>query len=120
MRLMLIGSNASRPEGLRVMLRFHALHVAEDAEGALAVMREGKRFDAVLCDLRKGAIDASELHAAIARARPELAGRVVFVTDERCTPKARLFLEIHRSVHKPFDRADVERALMPFDPLPLL
>jgi DNA-binding NarL/FixJ family response regulator len=120
MRLMLIDSDASRPEGLRAMLRFHALHVAADAQGALAKMREGGKFDAVLCDLRRSGMDAPAFHAALSRARPELAARVVFVTDEHCAPEERSFLRKHRSVCKPFDRADVERALMPFDPLPLL
>lgn len=118
MRLLLVGLDDSKQ--LASMLRYHAVHVAADAEGALAKVREMRRVDAVICDLRSLDIDGPAFHAALVEARPELATRVVYLLSPREAERDAAFLDAHRTVLLPFDRADVERALMPFDPLPLL
>jgi DNA-binding NarL/FixJ family response regulator len=120
MRLILIDIDHVRSESLEEMLRFHDVHMASDAESALAALSDGHAVDAVVCDLRVPGLDGPSFHAAVARMRPDLAARVVFLADEESATRVAAFLATKRSVRPPFSKVDVERALLPFDPLPLI
>jgi PAS domain S-box-containing protein len=72
---------------------------------ALAILAGEPRFDVVLCDLMMPDVSGMDVHERIARERPELAKRFVFVTGGAFTERARRFVdEVGLPViEKPFD-----------------
>jgi DNA-binding NtrC family response regulator len=81
MRLMLIDGDTSACNALSRMLRFHAVDITKSVEDALALMRDGRRIDAVILNVRMTGMDVPGFHAALAETRPDLAARVIYVTD---------------------------------------
>jgi CheY-like chemotaxis protein len=74
---------------------------------------KGERFDVVLCDLMMPVMNGMSLHAELAKAIPEQAERIVFITGGAFTPAAKLFLDrVHNArVEKPFEAPNI-RALV--------
>jgi PAS domain S-box-containing protein len=94
----------------RVLEREHDVTVHTRAEDALAAIEGGARFDAIVCDLMMPGMTGMELHAALERAAPEQADRLVVLTGGAFTAAAREFLE----------RVPVPRAEKPVAPDALL
>ncbi|GEJ58805.1 ATP-binding protein [Anaeromyxobacter diazotrophicus] len=80
---------------------------------ALSLLRAGERFDAVLCDLMMPELSGPAFHQELARARPELAQRVVFLTGGAFTEGTLAFLEATDlpRLQKPCDAAELVRVL---------
>jgi CheY-like chemotaxis protein len=80
---------------------------------ALARVRAGERFDAVLCDLMMPELSGMDLHAAVAAIDPALAERFIFVTGGAFTDSAREFLAraANPRLEKPVDRGALREAL---------
>jgi nitrogen-specific signal transduction histidine kinase/CheY-like chemotaxis protein len=76
-----------------------------DGRRALERIRGGDHYDAILCDLMMPEMTGMDLYAELARAVPEQADRVVFVTGGAFTARAREFLERvpNARVEKPID-----------------
>jgi PAS domain S-box-containing protein len=72
---------------------------------ALAILAGEPRFDVILCDLMMPDVSGMDVHERLARERPELAQRFVFVTGGAFTERARRFVdEVGLPViEKPFD-----------------
>jgi len=83
----------------------------EDGRAALARLLAGEHFDVVLCDLMMPDFSGMEFHAALRKARPDLAGQVVFVTGGAFTPRARDFLGSVKNecLRKPFEPEALRR-----------
>ncbi|WP_242356530.1 MULTISPECIES: MASE1 domain-containing protein [Anaeromyxobacter] len=94
----LIGSTVRR------VLAGHDVDCMTDARAALARLAGGERFDVVLCDLMMPDLTGMDLHEALARAAPDAATRMVFITGGAFTDRARRFLEASGlpRVEKPF------------------
>ena len=90
----------------RTLAPQHDVEVQGSAEGALAAIGRGDRFDAILCDLMMPGMTGMELHEALARVAPDQAARVVVLTGGAYTERAREFL----------DRVALPRCEKPFDP----
>ena len=93
----------------RVIARILAAHdvtVVTSVQAAMAQLEVGD-FDLVLCDLTMPALDGIDLWEAVARARPELRERVVFMSGGAFTPRATSFLEANEvpCLSKPVDAA---------------
>jgi two-component system cell cycle sensor histidine kinase/response regulator CckA len=75
------------------------------AREALALVREGKRFDAILCDLMMPDMDALAMYDALRSMEPAQADAMIFVTGGAFTARAREFLERvpNPRLGKPFD-----------------
>jgi signal transduction histidine kinase/CheY-like chemotaxis protein len=80
---------------------------------ALAVLRAGERFDAVLCDVMMPELGGPAFHAEVARLRPALARQMVFLTGGAFTEDARAFLAgiENPRLLKPFEATELVAAL---------
>ncbi len=96
----LIGASARR-----LLSREHDVVVVQSGESALTALDSPRPFDVVLCDLMMPGMTGMELHQALARSRPQLAERMVFITGGAFTEAAESFLEHVASyrMDKPFD-----------------
>ncbi|TAK19270.1 MAG: response regulator [Myxococcaceae bacterium] len=85
------------------------------AAEALAWIAEGADFDVVFCDLMMPDFTGMDLHAELQRVAPSMTDRMIFMTGEAFTRRARTFLDSvpNARLEKPFDlrtlRALVER-----------
>ena len=88
----------------RLLARAHEVQVAHSGRTALAMLEAGT-FDAVLCDIMMPHMTGPELHARLNATRPELAGRMVFLTGGVFDGRAERFLQEHARwcMGKPFD-----------------
>ena len=88
----------------RLLARTHEVQVAHSGHTALAMLEHGA-FDAVLCDIMMPHMTGLELHALLSETRPEVAGRMVFLTGGVFDGRAERFLQEHSRwcMGKPFD-----------------
>jgi CheY-like chemotaxis protein len=79
--------------------------VVTEAHQALARIAKGESYDVVLCDLMMPVMTGMDLYAEIVRMKPELVGRLVFMTGGAFTARARAFLEsvVNPCLEKPLD-----------------
>ncbi|WNG25125.1 response regulator [Cystobacter fuscus] len=102
---------------VRVLGRHHEVKVVHSGREALELLCGDSRYDWVFCDLMMGDMTGMDLHAALARRRPEYLPRVIFMTGGAFTDRARAFLAEAsvESIDKPFEagalRERVERPL---------
>ncbi len=97
----------------RLLRHDHDITTAGGAEEALALMRDGARFDVILCDLMMPQMTGMDLHAELERTIPEQAAVMVFLTGGAFTARAREFLDgtARRRIEKPFDLAGLRAAI---------
>ena len=88
----------------RLLARTHEVQVAHSGHTALAMLEHGP-FDAVLCDIMMPHMTGLELHALLSETRPEVAGRMVFLTGGVFDGRGEQFLRQHARwcMGKPFD-----------------
>jgi CheY-like chemotaxis protein len=70
----------------------HEVTAVCDGRAALAALCAGT-FDAVVCDLNMPHLSGMELYDLVARTRPDLATRFVFITGALGLPREAAFLE---------------------------
>lgn len=89
------------------MLRAHDVEVQSSGAMALERLRGGATYDVVLCDLMMPELSGMELYEELARSRPDLAERVVFMTGGVFVPEVRAFLDhiANAKIEKPFEGA---------------
>ena len=87
------------------------VELVDNATEALERIEAGESYDLILCDLQMPSMSGPDLYEALARTRPEMVSRLVFVTGGACTSKARTFLERVSPVvlSKPFTRAELRQ-----------
>ncbi len=97
----------------RLLGRDYELDVSNDSVLALSCLEGTNDYAIVLCDMMMPGLTGAELYAAIARSRPELLERFVFMTGGASTDEARAFLDTcHRPVlDKPFDLFVLEQQI---------
>ena len=95
----------------RALSREHDVRLTTRASEALAWIRAGERFDAILCDLMMPEITGMELHAMLAPTGQ--ADAMIFMTGGAFTQAAREFLDevTNPRIEKPFDRAQLNAVL---------
>jgi CheY-like chemotaxis protein len=102
---------------VRVLGRHHEVKVVHSGREALELLYGDPGYDRVFCDLMMGDMTGMDLHATLARRRPEYLPRVIFMTGGAFTDRARAFLAESsvESIDKPFEagslRERVERPL---------
>ena len=80
---------------------------------ALETLLAGADFDVIVCDVMMPNITGTELHERIAREKPELASKFIFVTGGTYTSSTRDYLERvpNQRLAKPFAVSDLLRAI---------
>ena len=94
----------------RVIGAEHDVVSASSGEQALAMFREGARFDVILCDLMMPAVTGMDVYAELRRIAPEQADAMVFLTGGAFTAGAQHFLDTIANVRleKPFESASLK------------
>jgi signal transduction histidine kinase/CheY-like chemotaxis protein len=89
----------------RLLSSEHEVISTASAGEALAWIGSGRAFDVVLCDVMMPHMTGAELYQEIARTRPALAERVVFITGGAFTSGTREFLArcANACLEKPID-----------------
>jgi PAS domain S-box-containing protein len=97
----------------RVLSKDCDVDVAIDAREGLALLVDGGEYDVVLCDLMMPDMTGMDLYAEIARRRPGVERRFVFMTGGAFTPRASEFLAQikNRRLEKPFETAALKAAV---------
>jgi PAS domain S-box-containing protein len=83
------------------------------SERALDLILAEPGFDVVVCDVMMPGMSGIDLHARVARAKPEAAARMVFVTGGAYAPRERAYLERipNLRLEKPFHVARLVAAI---------
>jgi CheY-like chemotaxis protein len=78
---------------------------ADGVREALAVLNQGRRFDAILCDLMMPGESGMDFFAVLRRLYPDLIDRVAFITGGAVTPDTSKFLDTSARpvLNKPFN-----------------
>jgi CheY-like chemotaxis protein len=89
----------------RTLFDEHEVVALASAGEALERIRDGERFDLILCDLMMPQMTGMDLHAGLARVSSEEAAKMIFLTGGAFTPGARNFLDTtpNQWIEKPFD-----------------
>ncbi|WP_224369124.1 two-component regulator propeller domain-containing protein [Hyalangium versicolor] len=90
----------------RTLSREHDVEVVVSSRRALEMLSSSQAsYDVILCDLMMPEMTGMELHAQLAKAAPQQAERMVFVTGGAYTPAAQEFLERvpNPRLEKPFE-----------------
>jgi signal transduction histidine kinase len=93
----------------RSLSRFHDVLATTKPREAIARIREGERFDVILCDLMMPEMTGMELYAEVASEAPKQAARIVFLTGGAFTPRALEFLQSvpNARIEKPFQTQEI-------------
>ncbi len=115
-RVLIIDDEAKLAWTLRMALSDqHDVVTMASGREAVAAIERGESFDLILCDLMMPELSGMDVYDAVARLRPELLRRFVFMTGGAFTERARAFLQDPdvRRLEKPFLIQDVEALLPP-------
>lgn len=85
----------------------HETVASASARDALTRIRNGERYDVILCDLMMPEMTGMDFYESLAQLAPEQQRRLVFLTGGAFTDRSRAFLEqvSARLLVKPFDAA---------------
>ncbi|MDY7230836.1 response regulator [Hyalangium rubrum] len=83
---------------------------------ALSHLRQGARYDAILCDLMMVEMSGMQFLEALGQVAPELTRRVIFMSGGACTPSAQRFVDqmTQPLLTKPFRHKELTKVLAPF------
>ncbi|HEY4187224.1 MAG TPA: ATP-binding protein [Polyangia bacterium] len=94
-------------------LHGHEIVTFGKAREAMAWLKSGKHADVILCDLMMAEYTGMDFHADLARERPDVASRVVFMTGGAFTLHAQQYVAAvpNPCVAKPFDVPALKRMI---------
>jgi CheY-like chemotaxis protein len=75
------------------LLAPHQVTVVDRARDALERFRGGAQFDVVLCDVMMPEMNGMQFHQELARIRPEIVDRIVFMSGGVFSPTVRAFFD---------------------------
>jgi CheY-like chemotaxis protein/two-component sensor histidine kinase len=83
----------------------HEVVAEASAKNALARVRRGARFDAIICDVMMPDVTGIDFYEQVSRLAPEQGARVIFLTGGAFSSRARRFLEttVNPVIEKPFE-----------------
>ena len=97
----------------RALVAEHDVVLLTNAAEALAQVKEGERFDLLLCDLMMPGMNGMEFHVELEACAPEVAKRIVFLTGGATNPRVRDFLDTvpNARLDKPISLEDLRSAI---------
>jgi signal transduction histidine kinase len=100
----------------RLLSAEHEVTTCSSAKEALRKIRNGERFDLILCDLMMPEMTGMDLHAALLQSAPDQAGKLIFMTGGAFTENAQAFLAEapNESIEKPFKGAKLREVVRGF------
>jgi two-component system NtrC family sensor kinase len=114
LRVLVIDDQPSFLVSLRLaMQELIEIHEEGSARAALARLRKGEHFDAIVCDLMMPDLSGMDFHDQLSSDLPSLLPKVIYMTGGAYTPKAREFLQSvsNASIEKPFLPEELEALL---------
>ncbi|RKH56411.1 response regulator [Corallococcus aberystwythensis] len=114
-RILIVDDERSFGVTLRLLLMdVHEADFTPRAKEALEWIREGRRYDAILCDLMMAEVTGRQFHEALREELPEQAQRIIFMTGGAYTPSSREFVEqtTRPLITKPFKREALDALLV--------
>ncbi len=113
MRVLVIDDDTKVGAVIKRALKAYEVTYAQSAVGGLGRVAAGAEFGAVVCDYRMPGMDGAQFYDELSKLDRELARRIVFITGFAGDPDFLAFLRRAgcRCVEKPFDRAELERAV---------
>ncbi len=115
LRVLVIDDEISLGQALERMLwrLDHEPSVVTSGREALKLLAVDDRYDVVLCDMMMPDLSGVDLHRRLLATHPQLASRTIFVTGGAFTPQTAAYLNHvdNLKLEKPFEPADLERAL---------
>ena len=109
-RVLVVDDEPWIAEILTAMLAEDGHEVDTADQGLLALgMVQLRAYDLILCDIRMPGLDGPGFYAELERSRPDLMGRILFVTGNRFSPEVEAFLDRTGapSLPKPFRQEDL-------------
>jgi DNA-binding response OmpR family regulator len=109
-RVLVVDDEPWIAEILTAMLAEDGHEVDTADQGLLALgMVQLRPYDLILCDIRMPGLDGPGFYAELERSRPDLMGRILFVTGNRFSPEVEEFLARTGapSLPKPFRQEDL-------------
>jgi CheY-like chemotaxis protein len=93
----------------------HDVTLAGTAHEALEKLRDGARYDAILCDLMMAEMTGGQFHEALSRLIPEQAERIIFMTGGAFTADTQALLArvSNPRLLKPFTEEALHALLAP-------
>lgn len=100
----------------RMLAAAHDVVCLTSARDALDRIRQGERFDVILCDLMMPDVTGMDLHAALSLEVPDQVDKMAFMTGGAFTSRAHDFLDRVRTpcIEKPFSSQDLLRFVNAF------
>ncbi|MEO7094758.1 MAG: response regulator [Polyangiales bacterium] len=86
---------------------------------AFHLILAGRRFSAIVCDIRMPELTGMELHDEIVRIAPRQAKRMIFTTGGGLPSKLQIFAESKGVLSKPFDLDELRRLVAAMSQQPL-
>lgn len=85
----------------------------KSGQSALGLIRDGARFDGILCDLMMPDLDGQAFHEAVGQVAPEMLSKLVFCTGGAFTRKMQRFVNLPqvKVLEKPVSRAALKEVL---------
>jgi len=116
-RIMVIDDEPLIARTIERILDDYEVEIFTSGAAAVQRIRDGARFDLILCDLTMPGVSGMDVHDQLAQIAPDQRARMAFMSGGAFTPRARDFMAATALPHieKPFDvttlRDAVERLL---------
>lgn len=115
MNLLIVDDDALVARSICRALRLHQVTSVTDARDALALIASGKRYDAILCDLRMPGMGGEAFYRALTSTEPEQAARIVFASGDLDSQASQFLAHIaNPRLSKPFSIDELRAQLESF------
>jgi CheY-like chemotaxis protein len=115
-RILIVDDEPQFGRTLRMLLGLtHETTYTPSAQEALSWIQEGRRYDAILCDLMMVEMPGRQFYEELCVHAPELARCVIFMSGGAYTPASREFVArmTNPLLNKPFKSGDLDKVLEP-------
>lgn len=102
------------------MLKQHVATLVSSGDEALALIRCGHSFDAILCDLHMPGMNGESFYRVLLEDGSDLTDRIVFMAGGAYSGHDEAFLAMHPTLMKPFRLTELEDVIASLGAVPRL